>query len=339
MSNLIAVSVTSLADMISRLNTFCSDNGWTTHHVPASGEFAARKTATGIDVACAMQWDTSTPSNLGLYHWVGAAYDSGQSPWAQPASGAVKDSGNGAASTSNGTLGTSRHAVIGNTPTTMWVFSDTYYVHVVVETEADIYTHFGFGHLDKMGTWTGGSYVYGMRHDTAVTTPISRRNHSYFLDGFADNTGTTYCATLHCESFDNQPAGGLFGLCSDRNSAPGNDRQTSAKARVEILGGFRGQPGGNDAFGFLASTTTRAPFFGVPIYCIHRDDNTDPPVHYRPIGSMPDVRQIIIRNWTPEQQVKDGDTWIVFPVRKIADNDSDTGGSKSGWAGVAYKVV
>lgn len=345
MAALLGVTVTSLADMVSRLNTFLVAEGWTTHHVPASGEFAARKTGTGIDVAAAFQWDTGSPNNLGVYHWVGGAYDNTQDPWSQPASGAVKDSGNGFAGTADASLGTSRHSVIGNTPLRLWAFSDTYYCHAVVETATDIATHFGFGHLNKYGTWTGGGYAYGMRHDTALTTPIGRRGHSYMLDGFANQgppSGIPYCATLHATALPGLSTtnSSLFGVCADRNTAPGNDRQTVARVRSEILGGYRGQPGGNDAFGFMLTDSTDAYLPGVPIYCVYRDDTSDPPVLYTPLGEMADVRQVIMKNWTFGQSLfVGGDTWYLFPMRKIADNDSDGGGSKSGWAGVAYKLV
>ena len=35
-------ATSSLADCVSKLNTFLAANGWTTHHAPGSGEFAAR---------------------------------------------------------------------------------------------------------------------------------------------------------------------------------------------------------------------------------------------------------------------------------------------------------
>jgi hypothetical protein len=109
---------------------------------------------------------------------------------------------------------------------------------------------------------------------------------------------------------------------------------------VEILGGMRGQPGGNDAFGFYTGIGTRAMLPGVPIYSFYRDDTSDPPVKYYPLGEMADVRQVLMRDWTAAEQVSHGgDTWVVFPMRKVADSDSDSGGSKSGWLGAMYKVV
>ena len=75
---------TNLADLISKLNTFLSGvPGWTTHHVPANGEFAARKTGVGFDIGFASQWDTASPDYLGIYQWHGAAYNPAFSPWDQ----------------------------------------------------------------------------------------------------------------------------------------------------------------------------------------------------------------------------------------------------------------
>ena len=68
----------SLADLVSKLNTFLTTGGggnpaWTAdRHVPASGEFAISKAALGTntnDIQVAFQWDTATPDNLGVYQY------------------------------------------------------------------------------------------------------------------------------------------------------------------------------------------------------------------------------------------------------------------------------
>ena len=148
--------VSSLSDFVSKLNTFLGTTvgTWTTFINTGAGQFAARKSGSGFDIAFSAQWDTGTPSNLGIYQFLGA-YNSGVAPYQQ-----ANDSGNGAQSTSNATLGGARRAPIGNTPIQYWAFEDDHYVHVVVEFSSGNFTHLGAGQLFKYGDWTGGEYVY-----------------------------------------------------------------------------------------------------------------------------------------------------------------------------------
>lgn len=331
-------STSSLADFISKLNTFLSTNGWTTHHSAANGEFAARKTASGVDVAFASQWDTTTPDNLGIYQWVGAAYNSGVSPWQQ-----TDDSGNGAASTSNASLGGQRFANIGNTPVQFWCFEEDYYFHVVVQINTTDYVHFGAGALALYNDWTGGEYVYGHRQQTGPNTSVAVLDGTTLLldglckDGTDPSSGMElFAATIHCESLPNQVAGGKYAVSmgNQGSSNLGNDRQTTPKARVHFTGGMRAGPGvlawgqfyGNVASGLLP---------GYPLNTFYFDRSTGDA--YGPMGRVKDVRGMSIRDYVAGQEITVGsDTWVIFPAHRRYEG---TLTNSSGYQGIIYKKI
>ncbi len=333
-------TTTTLADMISKLNTFLSTNGWTTHHVPASGEFAARKTAAGVDVAMATQWDTSSPGALGIYQWHGAAYNASNSPWAQ-----TNDSGNGKASTSNATIITGRIANIGNTPVQFWCFESDYYFHVVVEIASGQMQHFGAGSLDKFNDWTGGDYVYGHRQSGGGSRPLVNTSSTCLLDGLTSGVSgeELNCATVYLTGMLNQPTGGIYGCVMGSQAAAslGNDRQAVAKARVHLMGGFRGGPGvGN--WGLFPGNLNAGLLPGYPITIYHKDVLGGTPTNdvEGPLGRMPDVRGMNIDNYAAGDELTIGsDTWIIFPTFEKSDATGTVAGILTGHQGIAYKKV
>lgn len=332
-------TTTSLADLISKLDTFLSTSGWTTVHTPASGEWAARKTAAGVDVAMATQWDTTTPAALGLYQWLGAAYNGASSPWAQN-----NDSGNGAASTSNATLLTGRYAYITNTPVQFWCFEEDFYFRVVVESSTGLFRHFGAGSLEKFNDWVGGDYVYGQLQQTSYSsTPPVALYTTVLLDGLAAGTNIEkHAATVHITGMLNQPAGSLYGVAMGAQSASalGNDRQAVPKARIHLPGGFRAGAGvlnwgpfeGNVASGLLP---------GYPIVLMHRDVLGGSPTNdfEGPLGRMKDVRGMNIKNYAGGDELTIGsDTWVIFPsYTKGTDSGSQVG--TSGYQGIVYRKI
>jgi len=330
-------TTTTLPDLISKLNTFLAANGWTTHHVPASGEFAARKTATGVDVALAGQWNTSSALHMAIYQWHGAAYNSGASPWAQ-----TNDSGNGAASTSNASIVTER--LIGNvgSPLQFWCFEGDYYFHVVIEASVGEYVHFGAGSLEKFNDWTGGDYVYGHRFNgSSSTNSAVDAGTTNLLDGLVNGTNLEkHAATVYLIGMLNQPAGGIYGVVMGNQSAAslGQDRQSVPKDRVHLMGGFRGGPStlqwgmfhGNVASGLLP---------GYPITIFHRDVLGGTPTGdiEGPLGRMPDVRGMSIRNYAGGDELVIGsDTWVVFPSFKKYPGSGSLANT-SGYQGIAYR--
>lgn len=337
-------TTSSLADLISKLNTFLSGTpGWTTNHIPASGVFAARKTGAGFDIGFASQWDTATPANLGIYQWYNAAYNTGASPWAQ-----TNDSGNGAASTSNTNLGSNRHAAISNAPVQFWCFEDDNYFHCVVQASATLFVHFGAGQLDKFNDWTGGEYVYGHRRDTnfsgSLSLPIG--NSTYLLDGLLMNTSPglttlaeTYAATIHAEGLAGQGVNEKWCVSMGNQASAnlGNDRQGSPQPRRHWMGGYRGGVHTKN-LGLFRGTLGRGlcPMYPIISYYWRRS----PDEVYGPMGQMKDVRGVNIRDFAAGDEITVGsDVWVVFPAGVKSTSDTMSGTGFSGYQGIAYKKV
>lgn len=330
----------SLADCISKINSFLSANGWTTHHVPASGEFAARRTSGSVDIGFASQWDTTSPNNLGIYHFHGAVYNAGNSPWAQN-----DDSGNGFAGTTDASLSGQRFASITNTPVRFWCFEDDFYFNAVVQRSATEYVQFGAGVLEKNNDYTGGEYVYGHRQSTGFISSVGvLGGTSALLDGLAVDSGgqpqnmEEYAATIRVEGLDDQPAGGKYAvnLGNQASGNLGNDRQGVPVGRVHFTGGFRAGPGatewgihyGNVASGLLPGYPI------APFYWNRVDDSV-----YGPMGFMKDARGMSIRNYSPGEEITvGGDTWIIFPTyAKWPGSGALT--NTSGHQGMIFKKV
>lgn len=336
-------AVSSLADVIDKLNTFLSGTpGWTTHHVPGSGEFAARKTGTddfgdAFDVGFASQWSTASPNALGVYHWHDAAYNSGVSPWQQN-----DDSGNGAASTSDASLLLARRSVITNTPLFMWVFEDDDYWHCVVQTSvAGAVTRFGAGRLTKYNDWTGGEFVYAHRQDDQATDPQLGVGNTCLLDGrTATGTGITnaqlYVATIRVEGMDEQTGSMKYAVCMGNQSAAslGQDRQGSPANRIHFVGGFAAGPM-MLALGQFSGTLARGniPLADVTQFYWNRTSDRV----RGPMSRVPGVRHCSIRNFELGEEVVVGsDTWVMFPQTRKTGTVT-TGAS--GHLGVAYLKV
>ena len=326
-------TTTTLPDLISKLDTFLSTNGWTTVHTPASGEWSARKTSTGVDVALATQWEVADPDHLGIYQWHGAVYNSGTSPWLQ-----TNDSGSGGTGTTNTAIALSRLAGNLSAPLQFWCFEEDFYFHVVVEASAGEFVHFGAGSLEKFNDWTGGDYVYGHRFNgTTGSNYAMDPGSQHLLDGFVNGTNLEqHAATVYLTGMLNQPASGIYGVVmgSQSASALGQDRATID--RIHLMGGLRGGPStlqwgmfhGNVASGLLP---------GYPITIFHRDVLGGSPTNdiEGPLGRMPDVRGMSIKNYAGGDELTiGGDTWTVFPTFK-----KGSGANTSGNQGVAYKKI
>jgi hypothetical protein len=337
-------TTSSLADLISKLNTFLSGTpGWTTNHIPASGVFAARKTGAGFDIGFASQWSTAAPNNLGIYQWYNAAYNTGASPWAQS-----NDSGNGAASTTDATLGTARSVPITNAPLQFWCFEDDHYFHCVVQVTSTIYAHFGAGLLDKFNDWTGGEYVYGHRRDVNFSgnAALGVGNSTILLDGLLANTSPglvtgaeLWAATVHAEGLAGQGVNEKWCVSMGNQASAnlGNDRQGSPQPRRHWMGGHRGGLHTKN-LGQFRATLARGlcPMYPITSYYWRRS----PDEVYGPMGQMKDVRGANIRDFAAGDEITVGsDVWVVFPAAQKSAADTMTGNGFTGYQGIAYRKV
>lgn len=335
-------TLSSLSDLMSKLDTFLTANGWTVFRSAANGQFGARRTAAGIDIGFAAQWDTTSPNNLGIYHFHGAAYNSANAPWAQN-----DDSGNGFAGTADASLGGQRHAQITNTPVRYWFFESDYYFHVVVQQDSTDYVHFGAGALTKYGDggWTGGEYVYGHRQQTGFSSDVAVRvGTSILLDGLCKD-GTSpepsnmeeYAATVHVEGMPNQGASSKYAVVMGGQGSAnlGNDRQATPQPRVHFISSFRASLG-TLSWGQFHGDVAKGLLPGYPINVGYWDRTTGTDI-YAPLGRMPDVRGMSIRDYSAGDEITIGaDTWLIFPsFRKYTGTLTNS----SAYQGIIYKKV
>lgn len=313
-------TATNISDLFSRLATFATTAGWTNDHSASDRLFLTRS---GVSVA--FRWSTTSPTCAGVYQhtaFVNSSTDPGNH---------TNDSGQGAISGTNATLLGGRHVQLVNSSMAYWFFesdvSGANYLHCVAEIAPLQYVHFGFGALQKLGTWTGGEYSYGQRVNVAITSSTDP-DASWLLDGLATGAGTLpFLGVVHAESLPNQTASGKWGVCWAGGLSAGNDR--AGVAREFFQGGYRAGPtqylfnrfGGSAVSGLI-------PLCAIEVWYRNRSL-----ARWHPLGLMRDVRSINMQFWEGGQEVTVGsDTWLVFPINQKS-------GSNGGWLGVGYKKV
>lgn len=359
----------NVADLMTKLDAFLTTGGggnpaWTGEDLDGlgqlgvdttAGEAAWSKAASGAntpDIQVAFQWDTGAPRYLGIYQYDHASgvgnYDSSRAgPWDQD-----NDSGNGAASTSDATLATSRMVdLAGDSPIQYWAFvtvTPVQTVHIIVETTTGKYVHFGFGELQKFNDWNGGTYAFGQRYNnTATSTQAVQFGSTHLLDGgVKDGAGgqnpsngmELFAATIRCDGLPLQAAAGLWAVHMNNHADLGLDRQTNGggvdTARVLFIGGFRAHQFAVD-FGQALPSPSAGFVPGYPIVSFYWDQAGSTTI-FGPMGAMVDVRGVNIKEFAPAQEfVVGSDTWVVFPSRRKADvtNTADA----SVHQGIMYK--
>lgn len=317
-------TASTMSALITALDTFIVANGWTQDQLnTAGGQAAWHRSATGVELWLSVRWDTSSPNHLGIYQALG--YTGGNQPGQHP-----NDSGNGAVGSTNAVIDDERHVdSLGAGPYTYWFFEQDYYVHVVVESAADVFKHFGCGAIEKTGDWTGGEYAYGQRKASSGATSIG---DTLLLDGlYAETTSLqeSRAATLHVEGLPNQVASGKWGNVWAATTGAEND--TAGIAKVNIQGGFRGGPTAYQFARYSAGSSSG----GIPLYPIelYYRDVANFRVYY--MGRMKDVRGVNIRNFAPRDTVVIGsDTWYLFPSQQKTIGSTSQGTQNQG---IAYR--
>jgi hypothetical protein len=319
---------TSQQDLLDKLRTFATSNGWTQDEWDTSGKVLSMHRST---VYVHFRWDAvATTGGIAIYHSLGFI-SAGTDVWAH-----TDDSGVGQANLSPVTS-ERRVDRIGNGPFTKYYFfeSDTY-IHVVLEYAPGLFRHFGAGILEKVGTWTGGEYATGsIWYNSAGVQdyPIDTR-HSLPWDASNSNAANDN-TTVHAEGMPGEPSGSTkWGVCWAGTTA-GNDR--AAVGRLNMVGGLRGGPV-TAAFSWLPANPSNGYIPLVPIPIFYRRDAGGTPEKWYHLGFVPDVRVINIAHLEPGEEVTVGsDTWTMFPwIRKqyLKVNTDE-----SWYGGLAYRKV
>jgi hypothetical protein len=213
------------------------------------------------------------------------------------------------------------------------------YCHGVVEVQAGWYRHFGFGTLDKVGTYTGGQYSYGHYHEQGGNSDnLISANHAWPWDGYGTSSISTGRFTVR---FLPHQASGWGGALESPERKWAMAHTTSNVtdgdgARVtNMRGGVRQGYYLNHFFEMANSSVYNGfkPLIPIPVFVYDIDANPD---EYYLIGYAPDVRYINMDGIQPGQSITiGGDTWDCYPVaRKKFDVDNTEG---TGLGGFAYK--
>lgn len=350
-------TVSSVADLITKLDTYMATRGWTAEHLDITstagtgGEWAMRKD----NVRFAASWDAANSgTKLALYQYSDQNYVIGDRPWGQD-----HDSGNGAASTLEADIEDERHVVLAAAPIQYWAFDPENlgsYMAIVVETSTGVFCHFGFAELDKRGDWDGGECVWGQKNNTGNFTSglITLDSVSFLLDGFLNDTtqagGSTndtelFAATIRCVDLPNQPTDGMYAVSMGGNAASpqtdfGTDHQSNDGAssdidRVMFIDGIRAGPWAN-GFSRTDGTDIGGETRMWPIAPRYYDSSTGDT--YGPMGFLRDIFGCSVAIGLEGGTIitdENDDQYYIFP----AEQRWETGTGKSGYLGVAYKIA
>lgn len=314
---------TGVVDLLTKLFTFATANGWTQDQAVGSGKAAMHRN----NIYVSFRYDTSSPNNVGIYQALG--YVGGNDPGNH-----TNDSGNGSVvGFTNANIALGRLVGLGTSSFPAYYFfeSDTY-LHVVVEVSTGSFRHFGFGTLVPYGDgWTGNEYAYGQVLQGANASAVNNTTTA-LLDGLATSAlGAGFMGTVHVEGLPSQAGSSKWGVTwADRVSSQGTDR--AGNARVFLQGGFRGGPISSSLSPIVA---TGSGGLGTmwPIQIWYR---TGTDVYL--LGEMPDVRGVNVRYHAPAETMSiGGDDWMFFPTVQRDLTVSVNGASAA--QGIAYKKV
>ncbi len=328
----------SVSDMVSKVSAFLEANSWTVDQLDLAGGKAAWNDGTTY---VSVRWESSSSLYMGIYQALGFINTS------TAPGNHTNDSGNGAVSGTDSVIALSRRALVGPAPLQLWCFSGDGYAHFVLQQLTARYTHFGWGMLNKVGTWTGGSYAYGTRQQFGFSTPYTLEGGTCLLDGLAKSGGSSpqpgdmelYVATVHAEGLPNQGGTSKWAVVMSTGEPNGTSAgqlgvDRASVARIHFIGGLRAGFVAS-SFGSFAGITTKAHVPQYPLVIAHFDRTTG---DMRIVGSMPGVRGMSIQNFAAGDRVaRGGVDWMVFPCGEkwISGDLANT----TSYVGVSYEVV
>lgn len=299
-------------DVIDKIATFAAAAGWTiaTNSLVGSNRtLVMQKSGDYIQI-----WNTDT-SNIFITGYIG--YVPGTAFNLQ-----VGYAGNYAQTN----LGTGPYANV-------FMFADdnpSEHVHVVIELAGGVFRHLSFGMLDKLGTWTGGTYF-----DATIwsTSP----SQEYLWNGFS---GVMF-------DYSRSNAGSRWGAV--RCDIPA-DSKTDAWAYFRNSQSYRlftgldsGGSNQSDGRGYLTTqfyNRNDPPFSGqvtlgtIAVYVIRTGG------FWSPIGTVPNCRYLNMARYSPGQEPSvASDAWKVFPFCRKGTGSSGSGPFSNNHAFAFKKVV
>ncbi|MEI2457497.1 hypothetical protein ABU614_06690 [Lysobacter firmicutimachus] len=194
------------------------------------------------------------------------------------------------------------------------------YLHVVLETQAGTFKHFGTGRLVTAGAVNTGQYVYGSQwyYDARYINSPDDYHHAIAFDDFWANFMSP--ATRIRADFD-----GVAPRWHAVSDSPSDS--------LRLLCGWRGKTSPISLLKDIghSALTGRAPTY--PLWCaVPRGADL-----YSDIGHPPDLRFIRLDSYAPgEELVLGDDRWKVFPVHR---KNGPAGTPNSGVYGYAYRIT
>lgn len=334
-------SATDLGDLLTKLDVFMVANGWTQDDFDDGATSASQGYAQWHknDMHVGVKWVANDPIDMSIHQALG----NGGSvfPGAH-----TDDSGNGynAAFGNNSSLDDERCVnKIGDGPFVSYHFfeqdASPAYVHVVVETQNEVFRHFGWGEMEKFNDWTGGEYAYGCYIEEGTGSSPNDTGHWLFFDGIqaSTNSQTKRNATIHAEGLPHQGASEKWlhhsgGLTNDPSSDSDFD-DTAGNTKRITFGGFRGGPTAYLMGQFRSDVATgHIPIYPLAIFTYDFSNNF---CYF--LGNIPDIRGIEVFNFAPGQEVTIGsDVWVVFPTARRTEDSVE---NRTYYQGVCYKKV
>ena len=279
-------------DVIDKIATFAAAAGWTVVKndlVGSNRELILKRT--GSDYI--QVWNNST-SNIYITGYV--EYDPLKTYDAQV-----------------GYAGNFAQANVGVGPyANVFMFSDndpSDHVHVVIEMSGGRFRHLSFGMIDKLGTWTGGTYFDAVTWSHVAIYQNSWNNaRCRGLFDTGGTVGTSRSGAIRCDI----PADG-------RTNAWAQVRQNASyNARTGLDEAQSNQSNGDGYLTTQCYNRNNPPFSGQVTLGTIRADVVRTGGFYSVMGSYPNVRYLGMARYSPGQEITVGpDTWKVFPmVRK-----------------------
>lgn len=295
---------TGVNDLMTKLRDFCEANGWTRDadgtegtgrrwHAHRGSVYVNFRSHDVETANAAISQATSTVSSVAFN--VGTGY-SGASPWYGQAGVPVGTS--------------SLYITAGVTRVSSTIPAYHFFAHnggdqilVVLEYASGLYQYFGFGTLNKFGTYTGGEYFFGSRSGVDNTA-------------FGGNGVIPRVGFFTAQSSSGASSVGLINATVD---AEAGWKWSVASQSNRPLSGVRyitdNQARHTSTYGLSPNTVNDLVVFMPVIATCFRDTGN---ASYRsPIGELPKVYFCDIRTLNPGQQVVLGSTdYRVFPFYK-----------------------
>lgn len=312
-------TATGATDLLSKLRTFATANGW------AEDNYGARTSGSGNALQihkgsqyCTFIADTGSGTAADPGNYFGCYQHDTYS------------GGNGTENQANGSLKCYANNLTG--PYTAYHFvtgseSGADYLYVIVEATSGIYKHCGVGKLVSFGTLSPGTFAFACRwsYSVSVIDSLSAANHTWPFDcgesGLRAGAGTQVradCDGVSPRWYDFS-SGSSYG-----NRGGGGVRTVSAS-----LGGLRGTVYGPTLYG-ASAITGRTTLVPCTVYG-ERSSNLA-----SLLGYPPGMRWVKLDYVAPGDVLTLGaEQWRVFPVIR---KNGTTGQVNSGTYGYAYKV-